>query len=135
MDFLPIFLNLQNRLCAVIGGGEVASRKISLLLDAGAQVTVCSPVLCDTVRRWAEAGRVRHLNQEFQPDVLAGSVLVIAATDDAAVNRRVSETAKARGIPVNVVDQPELCSFIMPSIVDRSPLIIAVSTGGRTAAP
>ncbi len=132
MDFLPIFLNLQNRPCAVIGGGEVASRKISLLLDAGAQVTVCAPVLCDTVRRWAEAGRVRHLNQEFHPDVLAGSVLVIAATDDAAVNRRVSETAKARGIPVNVVDQPALCSFIMPSIVDRSPLIIAVSTGGRS---
>lgn len=132
MDFLPIFLNLQNRPCAVIGGGEVASRKISLLLDAGAQVTVCSPVLCDTVRRWAEAGRVRHLNQEFHPDVLAASVLVIAATDDAAVNRWVSETARARNIPVNVVDQPELCSFIMPSIVDRSPLIIAVSTGGRS---
>ncbi len=132
MDFLPIFLNLQNRPCAVIGGGEVASRKISLLLDAGAQVTVCAPVLCDTVRRWAEAGRVRHLNQEFHPDVLAGSVLVIAATDDAAVNRRVSETARTRGIPVNVVDQPALCSFIMPSIVDRSPLIIAVSTGGRS---
>lgn len=132
MDFLPVFLNLKQRPCVVIGGGEVASRKISLLLDAGAQVTVCSPVLCDTVRRWAEAGRVRHLNQEFHPDVLAGSVVAIAATDDAAVNRRVSETARARNIPVNVVDQPELCSFIMPSIVDRSPLIIAVSTGGRS---
>ncbi len=132
MDFLPVFLNLKQRPCVVIGGGEVASRKISLLLDAGARVTVCSPALCDTIRRWAEQGKVRHLNQEFRPDALADSALVIAATDDAAVNRRVSEAARARGIPVNVVDQPDLCTFIMPSIIDRSPVIIAVSTGGRS---
>ncbi|BAV33570.1 sirohydrochlorin ferrochelatase [Sulfuricaulis limicola] len=132
MDFLPIFLNLRQRPCAVIGGGEVASRKISLLLDAGAQVTVYAPELADTIRRWASDGKIRHVAREFRPEMLEGCVLVIAATDDRAVNQQVSETARARGIPVNVVDQPDLCTFIMPSIVDRSPVIVAVSTGGRS---
>ena len=132
MDFFPVFLNLRQRDCIVIGGGEVASRKISLLLDAGAYVTVYSPVLGETLRRWAEEGKIRHVAQEFRPEMLKDCALVIAATDDIAVNRRVSEAAKANGIPVNVVDQPDLCTFIMPSIIDRSPVTIAVSTGGRS---
>ena len=132
MDFFPIFLNLRKRPCVVIGGGEVASRKMFLLLDAGALVTVYSPALCEAIRKWADEGKIRHVAQEFHPEMLEGCVLVIAATDDAAVNRQVSEAAKARGIPVNVVDQPDLCTFIMPSIIDRSPVTIAVSTGGRS---
>ena len=132
MDFFPVFLNLRQRDCIVIGGGEVASRKISLLLDAGAYVTVYSPMLGETLRRWAEEGKIRHVAQEFRPEMLKDCALVIAATDDIAVNRRVSEAAKANGIPVNVVDQPDLCTFIMPSIIDRSPVTIAVSTGGRS---
>ncbi|MDO8705320.1 MAG: siroheme synthase CysG [Sulfuricaulis sp.] len=132
MDFLPVFLNLKKRPCAVIGGGEVASRKVSLLLAAGAQITVYAPTLCETIRHWADAGKVRCVATEFDPDVLVGCALVIAATDNAAVNRQVSEASKTRGIPVNVVDQPELCTFIMPSIIDRSPVIIAVSTGGSS---
>ena len=132
MDFLPIFLNLKQRLCVVIGGGEVASRKISLLLEAGAQVTVYAPDLGATLRRWVGKGKIRHVAREFRAEMLEGCVLAIAATDDAVVNRQVSETAKARGIPVNVVDQPDLCTFIMPSIIDRSPVTIAVSTGGRS---
>ncbi|MHB1141748.1 MAG: siroheme synthase CysG [Sulfuricaulis sp.] len=132
MDFLPIFLNLRQRPCAVIGGGEVASRKITLLLAAGARVTVYSPALGETLQRWREEGKIAYVAQEFRPEMLEGCELVIAATDDVAVNRRVSEAARARGIPVNVVDQPELCTFIMPSIIDRSPVTIAVSTGGRS---
>lgn len=132
MDFLPIFLNLKKRPCVVIGGGEVASRKISLLLDAGAEVTVYAPELGDTIRRWVGEGKIKHVAQEFRREMLDGCVLVIAATDDRAVNQRVSEVAKVRGIPVNVVDQPDLCTFIMPSIIDRSPVTIAVSTGGRS---
>lgn len=132
MDFFPIFLNLRGRLCAVIGGGEVASRKISLLLQAGADVRVHAPELGDTLSQWAREGKIRHVARPFEPDALQDCALVIAATDEAEVNRRVSELAQARGIPVNVVDQPELCTFIMPSIIDRSPVTIAVSTGGRS---
>ena len=132
MNFLPIFLDLKNRSCAVIGGGEVASRKVALLLEAGAKVTVHSPAVGETIRRWIDDGKVTHVAEEFRPPALDGCALVIAATDDRTVNRRVSDAAKERNIPVNVVDQPDLCTFIMPSIVDRSPVIVAVSTGGAS---
>ena len=132
MNFLPIFLDLKNRSCAVIGGGEVASRKLTLLLEAGAQVTVYAPTAGEIIRRWAADGKIRHVAQEFRPEMLDGCALVIAATDDKSVNRQVSDAAKARNIPVNVVDQPDLCTFIMPSIIDRSPVIVAVSTGGSS---
>ncbi len=132
MEFLPIFLNLKQRPCVVIGGGEVAARKISLLLNAGAQVTVYAPTLCAGVQRLAAEGRIRHVAQAFRPEALDGCVLAIAATDEVAVNRQVSEAAKARAVPVNVVDQPDLCTFIMPSIIDRSPVIVAASTGGSS---
>jgi uroporphyrin-III C-methyltransferase/precorrin-2 dehydrogenase/sirohydrochlorin ferrochelatase len=132
MDFLPVFLNIKQRPCAVIGGGEIASRKISLLLEAGADITVFSPALGESIRRWVDEGKINHIAQEFRPEMLEDCALVIAATNDTAVNRRVSESAKALGIPVNVVDQPDLCTFIMPSIIDRSPVTIAVSTGGRS---
>ena len=132
MDFLPVFLDLKQRPCVVIGGGDVASRKITLLLNAGALVTVYAPSLCESLQRWVVEGKIRHVAQEFRPEILESCVLVIAATDDTAVNRQVSETAKARGIPVNVVDQSALCTFIMPSIIDRSPVIVAVSTSGSS---
>ena len=131
MNFLPIFLDLKKRSCAVIGGGEVASRKVTLLLEAGAQVTVYAPTVGETIRRWTADGKVRHVEREFRPEMLDGCALVIAATDDKSVNRQVSDAAKARNIPVNVVDQPDLCTFIMPSIVDRSPVIVAVSTAAH----
>ena len=132
MDFLPVFLNLKGRPCAVIGGGEVAVRKVALLLEAGAQVAVYAPAICESLGRWVKEGKVRHVSKEFRPEMLDGCVLAIAATDDTAVNRQVSEAAKARNIPVNVVDQPDLCTFIMPSIIDRSPVVVAVSTGGAS---
>ena len=133
MDFLPIFYNVRGRPCLVVGGGEIGARKAGLLLRAGAIVSVCDPKLGPTLRQLANDGAVRHDAEPFRPELLDGCVLAIAATDDPVTNRQVFEAASARGIPVNVVDHPELCTFILPSIVDRSPVIAAVSSGG--AAP
>ncbi|HEB95909.1 MAG TPA: uroporphyrinogen-III C-methyltransferase [Sedimenticola thiotaurini] len=132
MDHLPVFLDVSDRTCLVIGGGEVAARKVSLLLKCGARVQVVAPELCDSLQRLARDGGIAHLPRGFRDGDLDDAHLVIAATDDAAVNRRVSELAGARRIPVNVVDQPALCSFIVPSIIDRSPVVAAVSTGGAS---
>jgi uroporphyrin-III C-methyltransferase/precorrin-2 dehydrogenase/sirohydrochlorin ferrochelatase len=132
MDHLPVFLKLTGRACAVIGGGAVAARKTELLLSAGAHVTVTAPELCATLAEQVRQGRVVHRAEGFAPDALQGVALVIAATDERAVNAEVSRLAQAQAIPVNVVDDPELCSFILPAIVDRSPVVIAVSTGGAS---
>lgn len=132
MDFLPVFLNLKNQPCLVVGGGEIAARKVGLLLRAGAHVSVVSPSLTDTLTKLRDTGDIRHRATPFQERDLTGMALAIAATDDAAVNQRVSEVARQRGIPVNVVDHPGLCSFILPSIIDRSPVIAAISTGGAS---
>jgi uroporphyrin-III C-methyltransferase/precorrin-2 dehydrogenase/sirohydrochlorin ferrochelatase len=132
MDFLPIFLQLRNKRCVVVGGGDVAARKVSLLIEAQGQVEIIAPELCAALAALANKGALAHTRATFRPEYLEGATLVFAATDDQSVNRQVSELAKARGIPVNVVDQPELCSFIMPSIIDRSPVVAAVSTGGAS---
>ena len=132
MNHLPIFMNLRGRRCAVIGGGEVAARKCALLLEAGAVVTVTSPALCPTLKEWQLAGRISHREARYAAEAIEDCHLVIAATDDRAVNAEVSRQAQQRRLPVNVVDDPELCSFIMPAIVDRSPLLVAVSTGGAS---
>ena len=132
MDFLPIFVNIKQQPCLVIGGGEVAARKVTLLLKAGAKVTVVAPELGRELNDMADKGDIAHISRHFEDDDIKKPVLVIAATDKREVNERVSELGKARGIPVNVVDNPDLCSFIMPSIVDRSPVQIAISTGGAS---
>jgi uroporphyrin-III C-methyltransferase/precorrin-2 dehydrogenase/sirohydrochlorin ferrochelatase len=132
MDYLPIFLKVEDRKCLVVGGGKVAARKVALLKRAGAHITIVSPQLCDELRALLEHGSMTHVAREFQDEDLHDCVLVIAATNDKVVNCRVSELANAQRIPVNVVDSPDLCSFIMPSIIDRSPVQIAVSTGGAS---
>lgn len=131
MDFLPVFLTIRNKPCLVVGGGEVAARKTALLLQAGAQVFVVAPDLCATLQDYLAQAKIHHTAACFQPENLDNMHLVIAATDDATVNRLVSEATQQRRIPINVVDNPDLCTFIMPSIVDRSPLMIAISSGGR----
>jgi uroporphyrin-III C-methyltransferase/precorrin-2 dehydrogenase/sirohydrochlorin ferrochelatase len=133
MDYLPIFLKLRGQPCLVVGGGGVAARKASLLLRAGARVTVLAPQLSTALAADLAAGRISHRSAQFRDEDLDGIALAIAATSDDAVNRAVAAAAKARRIPVNVVDQPALCSFILPSIVDRDPVIVAVSSSG--AAP
>ena len=132
MDFLPIFFNIRERPVLLVGGGDVAARKATLLLQAGATVTVVAPQLTDIFSQWVRQGKLTHHVGRFQESLLNGAVLVFAATDDAAVNQQVYQAAKARGIPVNVVDHPTLCTFIMPSIIDRSPVVAAVSTGGAS---
>ncbi|WP_455234256.1 siroheme synthase CysG [Thiogranum longum] len=132
MDFFPVFLDLENRNCLVVGGGKVAARKVSLLLRAGANVEVVAPQLCDEMKRLVSNDKVSHQARKFEEPDVDGKVLVIAGTDQQDVNRSVSELAKARNVPVNVVDQPELCSFIVPSVIDRSPVQVAVSTGGAS---
>ncbi len=132
MEFLPIFMNMRGRKALLVGAGEVAARKGALLLQAGAELTVVAPELSTSLARQLQEGAISHRAGNFEESDLEGVVLVIAATDDAAVNARVSELCGARNIPVNVVDNPELCSFIMPSIIDRSPVQIAVSTGGSS---
>lgn len=130
MDYFPIFMNVRGRTSLVIGGGEIALRKVSMLLKAQASVTVVAPELCPELAARCAQGRITHVATGFEPAQLEGAQLVIAATDDAVVNRAVSAAARARNIPVNVVDAPELCSFVVPSVVDRSPIVVAVSSGG-----
>lgn len=132
MRHLPAFLDIAGRVCLVIGGGEVAARKIALLERAGGRVHVTSPKLVPSLSRGVAAGRIQHLAGRFAPEQLDGSAVVIAATDDRALNARVSWEARQRGIPVNVVDDPALCTFQVPAIVDRDPVLIAISTGGAS---
>lgn len=130
MDFLPLFHKLQGRRALVIGGGEIALRKARLLADAGALLRVVSPEVGAELRELVEHGAGELLVRGYLPSDLQGVSLVIAATDDVPLNAQISEQAQALGIPVNVVDAPALCSVIFPAIVDRSPLIVAISSGG-----
>jgi len=132
MDHLPIFLKLARQPCVVVGGGEVAARKAALLAEAGGVVTVVAPRLGETLDAMLRDGRLKYRAERYEEAALDGAALVIAATDDRAVNAEVSRHAQSRRIPVNVVDDPELCSFILPAIVDRSPVTIAVSSGGAS---
>jgi len=131
LDHLPIFLQLRGTPVAVIGGGQVAERKIELLRRVGATITVIAPRLCETLAARAAAGDIMHRAEPFAPPHLEGMRLVIAATNRREVNAAVSAAATARALPVNVVDDAELSSFYFPAIVDRAPLIVAVGSGGQ----
>ncbi len=131
MQALPIFMNINQRLCVVIGAGEVAARKVTMLLRAQASVTVYAPEICPTLADLVEAGRIRYQQARFADRQLNGACLVIAATNDLQVNTAVSLAAQANNIPVNVVDAPALCTFTMASIVERSPIVIAISSEGN----
>lgn len=130
MDYFPIFLDLRGAPCLVVGGGEVALRKVRLLLAAGARLTVVAPDVVPELAALVEEGACAHLCQPFADALVSGQRLVVAATNLREVNRTVSEAAQTAGIPVNVVDDPALSTYITPAIIDRSPLVIAVSTGG-----
>jgi len=132
MEFLPVFFDIKGQPCTIIGGGDVAARKVAMLLHSGGKITVVAPRLCAALKEHADKGVITHVQALFSPEHLNHAIIVIAATNDRAVNKQVSEIAKAQRIPVNVVDDPEFCSFIMPSVIDRSPVIVAVSTGGAS---
>jgi len=132
MNHLPIFLDVRATRCLVVGGGEVAARKVRVLKEAGAQVVVVAPELCATLSAWKAADELIHIERVFDAADVAGARIVIAATNHSPTNKLVSAAATAAHIPVNVVDHPGLCTFIMPSIIDRSPVLVAVSSGGAS---
>lgn len=127
MSLYPIFLRIEKKVCVVIGAGEVALRKIESLRRAGAIVKVIAP-------EGDVPGEIEHIRRPYASGDLEGASLVIAATDDEKTNREVFEDARSRNIPVNVVDKPPLCTFFVPSVVERGDLRIAISTGGKCPA-
>lgn len=131
MDYFPLFCRLQGRRCLLVGAGDVAERKARLLLEAGAELWVGAPAFSPAFREWAQQKAITLLPGPFDPGWLTGCWLVVAATSDDAVNQQVAEAAETQQIFCNLVDAPQAASAIMPSIIDRSPLMVAVSSGGR----
>jgi precorrin-2 dehydrogenase/sirohydrochlorin ferrochelatase len=131
MKYFPINLSIADRKVVVVGGGQVARRKVKALKDCGARVTVVSPVFCAGLRRTKGIRRVKRC---YRKSDLQGTCLVVSATDSQEVNRRVWKDATAAGILVNVVDQPDLCTFVLPATVSRGDLLITVSTAGGSPA-
>ena len=134
MRYYPVFLDIAGKPVVVIGGGEVALRKVEGLLDAGAEVTLVSPALHPGLEPLVAAGKVRHIARPYQPGDVEGYALVIVGTDDRSANEAVAREGKERGVWVNAVDDPPNCDFIMPGVVSRGGLIIAVSTSGGSPA-
>lgn len=134
MSFFPVFLNLKNRLCIVIGGGKVAERKVENLLKVKAKIKVISPELTFKLKKLAEEGKIEWEKKRYQKGDLNSAWLVIAATNDPEVQKEIYKEAEERHIFCNVVDVPEFCSFIVPSIIKRGFLTIAISTSGVSPA-
>lgn len=133
-DYFPAFLDLRRRRCLVVGGGPIGARKACALLECGARVVVVSPTLTPGLATLAAGGRLEHRARGFRGTDVRGCTLVIAATGRAEVDRAVAATARAHRALVNVVDRPADCDVIMPSVLRRGELQIAVSTGGRSPA-
>ena len=134
MNYYPIFLRVAGRSCLVIGGGRVAEQKVQSLLTAGARVTVVSPQLTSGLHALAAAGQITHQDRTYASGDADGFFLAYAATDDEDLHVRIAAEADAAGVLVNVVDRPQLCDFIMPSVIERGDLVIATSTGGASPA-
>lgn len=134
MGYYPLYLEMKNRRCLVIGGGPVAERKVAGLLEAGADVTVVSPEVSDAIARWAKQYAIQLKLRPYRSGDLDGFQLVFIATDDRAVNAQVFEDSKSRGVWVNAADDPAHCDFILPSVLRRGDLAVAVSTGGKSPA-
>ncbi len=134
MRYYPVFLDIAGKPVVVIGGGEVALQKVKGLLDAGARVTLVSPTLHPDLEALAAQGRIEHVARQYAPGDLVGYLLAFVGTDDRALNDSVAREGKERGVWVNAVDDPANCDFIMPGVVRRGDLIVAVSTSGGSPA-
>ncbi len=132
MDYLPVFFKITGQSCLVVGGGHIAKRKVNLLLKAGAKVTVLAPEVLPELKQQILATGGQVIEQAYQTSYIQNQRLVIAATDDEILNKQVFDDCEAQHIPVNVVDAPDLCRFIFPSIIDRSPVVIAISSSGQS---
>ena len=131
MKYMPFFFDLNGRPCVFVGGGSIATRKARLLAKAGARLIVIAPYITGEMQHLVQQTGGECHQREFESEDLTLGELIICATDNAAVNQRVSKQAQAKKLPVNVVDSPSLCSIITPAIVDRSPLMIAITSGGE----
>lgn len=134
MPYYPVFLDLKGKKCVVVGGGRVARRKVASLMGAGAEVAVIAPEITPSLSREKDKGKITHIPRAYRRGDLKGAFLAISATDSEEENMKVAREARHLNIPVNVVDRPALCSFIVPSTVKRGPLVIAVSTSGASPA-
>jgi len=134
MKYYPAYLDLRDRPCMVIGGGTVAERKTLSLLEAGAEVTIISPALTPKLHEFSDAGKITHLKKQYEENDLSGQFLVIAATPSAEVNTLVARACRKMHTLVNVAVPPEESSFIVPSVVERGDLMIAISTSGASPA-
>ena len=132
--FYPLFIDLQDRRVLIVGGGSVAEHKVESVIEAGAAVTLVAPELTPELQRLATFGSIEVRKRKFKEGDLEGALLVISATDDPAIQEQVAAAARARKIPVNTVDQPRLCDFIVPAIVRRGDVILAISTSGKSPA-
>ena len=134
MRYYPIHLDIQNRNCLVVGGGQVGTRKVMTLLKCGAKVTVVSPVISETLKDLEKSASLTLKARPYRSADLEGMFLVIGATDDETLNQQVSSDAESRNTLCNIADRPAVCNFILPSIVQRDDLVITVSTSGRSPA-
>ena len=132
--YYPIFLDLNDRSCLVVGGGPVAERKVEGLLGVGARVTVLSPAMTERLRAWATSGTIQHVQRAYQWGDLIGYQLAFATTDDVEVNAAMAWEGRERGVWVNAADDPVNCDFILPSVLRRGALVVAVATGGASPA-
>ena len=132
--YYPIFLDIEDRAVLIIGGGNVCARKAETMMKYGARVTVVSPEFTDEIEGWASEGRLAVKRKRYDESDLDGANIVIASTDDQAVNERIAADCRARRIPVNVVDVTPLCEFIVPAIIEKGSVQIAISTGGKSPA-
>ena len=134
MKYYPVHLDIKNRHCLVVGGGAVGTRKVKTLLECDARVTVVSPKPTEQLKKLASGGVISLQERSYQSDDLKGMFLVIGATDDERLNHQVSQDAEQARILCNIADRPEVCNFILPSIVQRGDLIITISTSGQSPA-
>jgi len=132
--FYPLFMDLKDRPVLVVGGGPVAERKVESLIEAGAAVTVVAPDVTAGLQKCAESGSIRILRRKFEESDLTSARLVITATGDVGTQERVAAAARARNIPVNTVDQPRLCDFIVPATIRKGDVLVAISTSGKSPA-
>jgi len=134
MKYYPVHLDINNRNCLVVGGGRVGTRKVKTLLDCGARVTVVSPEVSPQLRDLAASGDIILKERSYQSEDLSNMFLVIGATDDEKLNKQLSSDADRLNTLCNIADRPEVCNFILPSIVHRDDLVITVSTSGQSPA-
>jgi len=132
--YYPIYLDIEDRDVVIIGGGNVCARKAETMMKYGARVTVVSPELTDEIEEWAREGKLAIRRKRYEESDVAGANIVIASTDDQGVNEQIAADCRRLRIPVNVVDVTPLCEFIVPAIIEKGSVQIAISTGGRSPA-